>query len=103
MFGEKMGAHRMWQYMVREMEIGSLSDVEFKSLVVWMLRDLIKFSKCIREEMRATLCEIKKNPQGTNNEGKEARFQINDLEHKEEINRLQYRMKKQKFKKTRTE
>ena len=29
---------------------------------------------------------MKKNPQGTNNEGKEAGVQINDLEHKEEIN-----------------
>ena len=35
--------------------------------------------------MKATLSEIKKNPQGTNSEGKEARIQINDLE-KEEIN-----------------
>ena len=40
----------------------------------------------IREGMQVTLCEIKKNPQGTNSEGKEARVQIKDLEHKEEIN-----------------
>ena len=36
--------------------------------------------------MKATLSEIKKNPQGTNNEGKEPRVQINDLKYKEEIN-----------------
>ena len=36
--------------------------------------------------MQATLCEITKNSQGTNSEGKEAEVQINDLEHKEEIN-----------------
>ena len=30
--------------------------------------------------------ELKKNIQGTNSEGKEAGIQINDLEHKEEIN-----------------
>ena len=36
--------------------------------------------------MKVTLREIKKNLQGTNSEGKEARIQINDLEHKEEIN-----------------
>ena len=36
--------------------------------------------------MKLTPSEIKKNPQGTNNEGKEARVQNNDLEHKEEIN-----------------
>ena len=29
---------------------------------------------------------MKKNPQGTNSEGKEAGVQINDLEHKEELN-----------------
>ena len=47
-----------------------------------------------------TLSEIKKNLQGTNIGGKEARIQINDLEHKEEIN--QNRMKEQEFKKMRT-
>ena len=36
--------------------------------------------------MRATLSKIKKNPQGTNREGKEARVQIDNLERKEEIN-----------------
>ena len=51
-----------------------------------MLRDLIEYGKSIREEMKATLSEIKKNPQGTNREGKEPRVQINDLEHKKEIN-----------------
>ena len=51
-----------------------------------MLRELIEYSKCIQEDMKSTLSEIKKNPQGTNGEGKEAGVQINDLEHKEEIN-----------------
>ena len=36
--------------------------------------------------MKVTLSEIKKNPQGTNNEGKEAGIEINNLEEKEEIN-----------------
>ena len=36
--------------------------------------------------MKITLSEIKKNLQGTNSEGKEARIQINNLEHKEVIN-----------------
>ena len=36
--------------------------------------------------MKATLSEIKKNLQGTNNKGEEAGIQINDLEYKEEIN-----------------
>ena len=51
-----------------------------------MLRELVDYGKSIREEMKATLSEIKKNPQGTNREGKEAAIQINDLEHKEEMN-----------------
>ena len=63
-----------------------LSDAEFKTLAVRMLKSLIHYSKNIREEMKALVREIKKNPQETNSEGKEARIQINDLEHKEEIN-----------------
>ena len=67
------------------MEIANPSDAEFKTLVTRMLRDLTEYSKCIREDMKPTLSEIKKNPQGTNSEGKEAGVQINDLEHKEKI------------------
>ena len=48
-----------------------------------MLRELTEYSKNIRKGMKFTLSEIKKNPQETNSEGKEARVQINDLEHKE--------------------
>ena len=36
--------------------------------------------------MKGIQSEIKKNIQGTNSEGKETRTQINNLEHKEEIN-----------------
>ena len=36
--------------------------------------------------MKATLNEIKKNPQGINSKEREAWIQMNDLEHKEEIN-----------------
>ena len=54
--------------------------------MIRMLRELIEYGKTVREEMKATLSEIKKNPQGTNSEGKEAGVQIDDLEHKEEIN-----------------
>ena len=36
--------------------------------------------------MKATLSEIKKNPQGTNSDRKETRTQINGLDQKEEIN-----------------
>ena len=40
--------------------------------MIRMLRELIEYSKCIREEIKATLSEIIKNSQGTNSEGKEA-------------------------------
>ena len=36
--------------------------------------------------MKVTLSKIKKNLQGINSQGEEARIQINDLEQKEEIN-----------------
>ena len=42
------------------------------------------FNNIKKAEMKVTLNEIRKNLQGTNSEGKEARIQINDLEHKEE-------------------
>ena len=47
------------------MEISNLSDAEFKTLVIRMLRDLFEYGKSIREEMKATLSEIKKNPQSS--------------------------------------
>ena len=49
--------------------------------------------------MKDTLSEIKKNIQGTNSEGKEARIQINDLEHKEEIHIQPEQKRRQEFKK----
>ena len=83
---------------LNEMEIANLSDAEFKALVIRMIKELIEYSKNIKEEMKATLTEIKKNLQGTNSEGKEARIQINDLENKEEIN-IQPELKEARIKK----
>ena len=40
----------------------------------------------MEEKVKAMQSEIKKNIQGTNNEGKETGTQINNLEQKEEIN-----------------
>ena len=68
------------------MEIANLSDTEFKTLVIRMLRELLEYSKKIKEEMKVTLNEIKNNPQVANREGKEAGIQTNYLEHREEIN-----------------
>ena len=86
---------------LNEMEISNLSDAEFKTLVIRMLKELTEYGKNIREEMKVTLNEIKKNLQRTNCEGKEARIQINDLEHKEEVTFNQNSKKKKEFKKTR--
>ena len=81
------------------MEIANLSDAEFKTLVIRMLRELVEYGKHIREEVKATLSEIKKNLQGTNSEGKETGTQFNGLEPKEKINIHQNRIKKREFKK----
>ena len=44
-------------------EIDSLSDAEFKTLVIRMLTDLIELSLKMKEEMKATQSEIKENIQ----------------------------------------
>ena len=70
---------------VNETEIANPSDAEFKTLLIGMLKELTEYSKNIREEMKVSLSEIKKNLQGINSEGDEAETQINDLEHKKEM------------------
>ena len=66
-------------------QITNLSGAEFKTLVIRILKELSEYGNNIQEEMKVTLSEIKKNLQGTSDEGDEAEIQINDLEHKEEI------------------
>ena len=61
-------------------EIANLSDAEFKTLVTWMLTEMIEYGHKIKKVVKAVQSEIKKNIQGTNSEGKEARTPINDLE-----------------------
>ena len=45
--------------------------------------------------MKAIVSEIKKNQQGTNSEGDEAKNQINDLEYKEEKTTMKNNKKKE--------
>ena len=74
---------------LNEMEISNLSDAEFKTLVIRMLKELsedLSSIKKIQSEMKDTLVEIKKNLQGNKSRVDEAKNQINDLEHKEEKN-----------------
>ena len=71
---------------LNDKEIDNLSNVEFKTLVIGMVTELIELSHKMKEEMKATKSEIKHNIQGTNSEAKETGTQINDLEQKEELN-----------------
>ena len=51
-----------------------------------MLTEIVEYGHKIEEIVKAIQSELKENVQETNNEGKENRTQINDLEQKEEIN-----------------
>ena len=54
---------------LNEMEISYLTDAEFETLVIRMLKELTGYLNSIKEtwvEMKVTLSEIKKNLQGTN-------------------------------------
>ena len=67
-------------------EIANLSDVQFKTLIIRMPREMTEYSHKIKEEVKATQSEIKKNIQETNREGMETGIQINNLDQKEETN-----------------
>ena len=61
-----------------DMEIVNLSNAEFKTLVIRMLRGMTQYSCKIKEEVKAIQREIKRNIYGTNREGREAMIQINN-------------------------
>ena len=67
-------------------KIDSLSDAQFKTLVIRMLTELIEYGRKLEEKMKAIKSEMKKNIQGSNSERKQTRTQINNLEQKEVIN-----------------
>ena len=77
---------------LNKMEISNLSDAEFKTLVIRMLKELsedLSSIQKIQSETKDTLTEIKNNLQGkkkNNSRVDEAENQINDLEHKEAKN-----------------
>ena len=67
-------------------EISNLSDTEFKTLFLRMLKELsedLSIIKKTQSEIKDTLYEIKNSLQGNNSRIDEAKNQINDLEHKE--------------------
>ena len=47
-------------------EIANLSDTEFKTLVIRMLREMVDYGHKIEEKVKAMQSEIKENVQGTN-------------------------------------
>ena len=71
---------------LRDREIATVSDAEFKTLVIRMLTEMVEYGHKIEERVKSMQSEIKENAQGTNSDRKEAGTQINGLEQKEEIN-----------------
>ena len=68
-----------------------------------MLTELVEFGHKLDENMKAMLSEIKENIQGTNSDGKETGTQIRDLDQRKKETFNQKRMKKQEFKKKKSE
>ena len=69
-----------------EEELASLSDGEFKALVIKILTELTELGQEMKKQMKDTQNEIKQNIQGTYSDRMETRTQSNDLEQKEKIN-----------------
>ena len=68
------------------MEISNLSEAEFKTLVIRILKELsedLSSIKKIQSEMKDILIAIKNNSEESNSRVDEAKNQINDLQHKE--------------------
>ena len=67
-------------------EIANLLDVQFKTLVIKTLTELVEFVRKLDEKMKPMLRETKENVQGTNSDAKETGTQINGMDQKEETN-----------------
>ena len=89
---------------LNKMEVSNLSDVEFKIMVIKMLKELnedLNSIKKIQSEMKDILIAIKNNSEESNSRVDEAKNQINDLQHKEEKTTNQNSKKKKECKKMR--
>ena len=60
--------------------------MQFKTLVIRTLTELVEFGRKLDEKMKAMIRETKENVQGTNSDGKETGTQINGVDQKEERN-----------------
>ena len=86
------------------METSNLSDADFNTLVIRMLKELsedLNTIKKIQSEMKDTLIEIKNNLQGNNNRVDKAKNQINDMEHKEAKNNQSEQQEEKRIQKVR--
>ena len=84
------------------METSNLSDAEFKTLVIRVLKELsedLNSIKKIQSETKYTLIEIKNNLQGNNNRLNKAKNQISNLEHKGDKNLIRTARRKKNLKK----
>ena len=82
-------------------EIANLSDVQFKTLVIRKLTELVEFGHKLDEKMKAMLRETKENAQGTNSDGKELGLESTVWTSRKKETSNQKRMKKQEFGKMR--
>ena len=68
---------------LNKMEINNLWDADFKTVIIWMVKELsedLNSIKKIQSEMKDTLIEVKNSLQGNNSRVDEAENQINDIE-----------------------
>ena len=82
---------------LNEIKISNLSDAEFQTLAIRILKELsedLDDIKKIQLEMKDILVEIKNNLQGNKSRVDEAKNQINDLEHTETKNNQADQQKK---------
>ena len=64
---------------LRDEEIATLSDAQFKTLVIRMLTELVEYGCKLEEKMKTMKSEKKENEQGTNTAWKETVAKINSL------------------------
>ena len=67
---------------LNKMEMSNLSDAEFKTLIIRMLKELsedLSSTKKTQSETKDIIIEIKNNSQGNNSRVNEAKNQISDL------------------------
>ena len=86
------------------MEISNISNAEFKTLAIRMLKEVSEEFSSIKKtqsEWKDTLIEIKNNLQGNNSRVDDAENQINDLEHKEAKNNHAERQEQKRIQKMR--